>query len=125
MRRAPADIKKILVVRNDRFGEFLLNIPALRALKETFASARIIAVVDPRVKGLAGRVPFIDETIGWAGGEHSFSQWRGLLGVLRKNSPDLAIILNPSKEFNLLAFLAGIPRRIGYDRKWGSCLTKR
>ena len=43
-------IKNILVIRNDRFGEFLLNIPALRALKETFKDARIIAVVDYSVK---------------------------------------------------------------------------
>jgi ADP-heptose:LPS heptosyltransferase len=36
---------------------------------------------------------------------------------------DMAIIFNPSKFFNVAAFLAGIPVRTGYDRKLGFLLT--
>ena len=56
-------IKNILVVRNDRFGEFILNIPALKALRETFKNARITLVVDPYVKELIEDSPYIDEII--------------------------------------------------------------
>ena len=42
-------IKNILVVRNDRFGEFLLNIPAMRALKELYPQAKLTLAVNPAV----------------------------------------------------------------------------
>lgn len=119
----PRVIKNILVVRNDRFGELLLNIPAMRALKETFTDAKLIAVVSPYVKELAGAIPFIDEIIEWQDKKHSLLQSLKLLGLFKKKNIDMAIMLNPSKEFNILTFLAGIPIRVGYDRKYGFLLT--
>ena len=118
-------IRNILVVRNDRFGEFLLNIPALRALKETFYSNKIIAVINPHLKELAECVPFIDETIEWAGRKHSFSDRLKLIKLLRKKDIDMAIMLNPSKEFNIITYLSKIPIRVGYDRKGAFLLTHK
>jgi len=120
-----ANIKNILVVRNDRFGEFLLNIPALRALKETFINARIITVVNPYVRELAECMPFVDEIIEWGSEKHSLSEKLKLIGHLRKRSINIAIMLNPSQEFNIFTYLAGIPIRVGYDRKWGFLLTHK
>lgn len=116
MQIKPEAIKKIFVVRNDRFGEFLLNIPALRALKETF-NGRIILAVDPKVKELAGAVPFVDEVVEWSQKNHSLSDKFKLTVFLRKKNIDMAVMLNPSKEFNIITFLAGIPIRAGYARK--------
>ena len=119
------NVKHILVVRNDRFGEFLLNIPALRALKETYPAAKITAVVDPYVAELAGHVPFIDEIITWGGLGHSFWARLRLVGLLRKKKYAIAVMLNPSKEFNIITILAGIPVRAGYNRKCGFLLTHK
>lgn len=47
-----------------------------------------------------------------------------LSGELRKYRFNTAIILNPHKMLHLACFLAGIPERIGYSRKWGGLLTK-
>ncbi len=121
----PALVKNILAVRNDRFGEFLLNIPALRALKETFSDARLIAVVDPYTKELAESVLFIDEIIEWGRQGHSLSEKLQLIKLLRKKSIDMAIMLNPAKDFNIMTRFAGIPIRVGYDRKWGFLLTHK
>ncbi|MDD4899097.1 MAG: glycosyltransferase family 9 protein [Candidatus Omnitrophica bacterium] len=118
-------VKNILVVRNDRFGEFLLNIPAFRALRESFSSARIIAAVDPAVKELALSVPYLDETFPWEGKKHSLSEKLRLAGQLKAKKIDIAIMLNPSQEFNLVCFLAGIPVRAGYNRKWGFLLNRK
>lgn len=118
-------VKNILVVRNDRFGEFLLNIPALRALKEIFADARLIAVVDPYTKELAESVLFIDEIIEWGRQGHSLSEKLRLINLLRKKSIDMAIILNPSRDFNIITRFAGVPIRVGYNRKWGFLLTHK
>lgn len=121
----PAQIKNIVVFRNDRFGEFLLNIPALRALKETFINSRLIAVVNSSVKELAERVTFIDEIIEWNQGRYSLSQKLGFIKLLKKNKIDIAVMLNPNKDFNILTYLAGIPIRLGYNRKWGFLLTHK
>jgi len=118
-------IKNILVVRNDRFGEFLLNIPALRALKETFTQAKLIAVVDPYVRDLAEALPFIDEIIEWGRAGHSLSAKLKLVGLLKRKGIDIAVILNPAKDFNIITYLCGIPIRVGYDRKWGFLLTHK
>ena len=121
----PKNIKNIIILRNDRFGEFLLNIPALRAVKETFSNANIIAVVDPYVRELAQNIAFIDEIIEWAREKHSLIEKLKLIGILKKRRIDLAIMLNPSKEFNILTYLSGIPVRLGYARKWGFLLTHK
>ncbi len=118
-------VKNILVVRNDRFGEFLLNIPALRALKETFINAKLIAMVDPYVKELAAGIPFIDEVISWQAKRHSLTETLKLIRSLRKKHFDIAVVLNPSKELHMITTLAGIPVRVGYNRKWGRLLTHR
>jgi ADP-heptose:LPS heptosyltransferase len=44
---------------------------------------------------------------------------------LRRKNIDLAVLLNPSKEFNLFTNLAGIPIRVGYARKWGFLLNHK
>lgn len=118
-------IKTILAARTDRFGEFLLNIPALRALKETFPSSRTVAMVDPGLAELAEYVPYIDEIIAWEPREHRFGEKLKLARLLRRKKIDLAVMLNPSRELNIAAFLAGIPIRLGYDRKAGFLLTHR
>jgi heptosyltransferase-2 len=125
MLTAEQKIKKILVVRNDRFGEFLLNIPAMRALKETFACARLTAVVNPAVRELAQMLPYIDEIIEWAPGRHGLKDKIRLIGRLRKEKFDLSVMLNPSRDFNLISFFAGVPIRAGYDRKLGFLLTHK
>ncbi|PIQ90413.1 MAG: hypothetical protein COV71_04110 [Candidatus Omnitrophica bacterium CG11_big_fil_rev_8_21_14_0_20_41_12] len=108
-------IKNILVVRTDRFGEFLLNIPALRALKETYLQAKLTLAVNSAVCELASAVECVDEVL----------VWDQIKGNLRRYKFDLCVILNPHKESHLKSFLAGIPVRVGYDRKWGFLLTHK
>lgn len=123
MQLDPKTVKNILVVRNDRFGEFLLNIPAMRALKETFSNAKLTCVVDPCVKEIALLVPYIDEIIEWKNTRHGIVEKLGLANTLRRIKIDLAVMLNPSRDFNLITWLAGIPVRAGYDRKLGFLLS--
>jgi ADP-heptose:LPS heptosyltransferase len=109
-------IRSILVIRNDRFGEFLLNLSAIRALKETFPQAKLTVAVSPLVKELAGAVECIDETVVW---DAKFRK------NLRKQKFDACVILNPTKEAHWVIFWAGIPIRVGYARKWGFLLTRK
>ncbi|MDD5155737.1 MAG: glycosyltransferase family 9 protein [Candidatus Omnitrophica bacterium] len=118
-------VKNILVFRNDRFGEFLLNIPAFRALKEAFSRARIIAVVNPYVRELAQGIAFIDETMEWGGNKHSLMEQFRLMWALKKRHIDMAVMFNPSREFNIITYSSGIPVRVGYNRKLGILLTDK
>lgn len=117
------EIKNILAVRNDRFGEFLLNVPAFRALKETYPKARLTLVTDTYVRELAECIDCVDEVITRENRRHSFCEILRFSRVLRKRKFDLSVILNPTKEFNIAVFLAGIPKRAGYARKWDFLLT--
>lgn len=118
-------VKKILAIRNDRFGEFLLNIPALNALKRTYPGVKLTLVVDPYVRELAQSIACVDEVITWKRGRHRVFEMLKFSAKLKKQKFDLCVILNPSKEFNIISFLAGIPKRIGYVRKWSFLLTDK
>jgi len=117
--------ENILAVRNDRIGEFLLTIPALRALKETYPAAKLTAVVSPYLGELAECLEFIDEIIIWENRRHKFGEILRFGRELKARRFGLCVIFNPSKEFNIISFLAGIPQRVGYDRKFGILLTHK
>ena len=117
------EIRRILVIRNDRFGEFLLNIPAMRALKETFPQASLSLLVDLLVEPLANCVEYADEVIVWENKKHALGECLSFAKQLKQQGFDLCVILNPSKEAHILSFLANIPLRVGYSRKWGFLLT--
>ena len=109
-------IKNILVIRNDRFGELLLNIPAFRALKESFPGSQLTLAVSFANKELAECIECIDKVVVW---NDDFKK------SLRKQKFDLCVVLNPAKEAHWACFWAGIPKRAGYDRKWGILLTHK
>lgn len=118
-------VHKILAVRNDRFGEFLLNIPAFKALKQRFPESEITLAVDPYVKELAECIEPVKEVIAWENRRHKFREIISFCSQLRRRRFDICIIFNPSKEFNIISLLAGIPVRVGYARKLGFLLTHK
>jgi ADP-heptose:LPS heptosyltransferase len=113
----------ILAFRNDRFGEFLLNIPAFYSLKKRYPESRLILVVDSYVRDLAKAIYCVDEVIVWERRKHSLAEIIRFAKVLRKEKFDISIAFNPSKESNIVSFLSGIKKRIGYKRKWGFLLN--
>jgi lipopolysaccharide heptosyltransferase II len=119
-------IHNILAIRTDRMGDFLPNIAAIRALKESFNS-NICALVNPSVKELLLGMPEIDEVLAFdeAKWDKSIFAKLDFIRRLRRMKFDLVVVLNPTKRFHLITYLAGIPLRLGYDRKWGCLLTHK
>ncbi|MBI3019354.1 MAG: glycosyltransferase family 9 protein, partial [Deltaproteobacteria bacterium] len=119
-------IQNILFIRTDRLGDFLLNLPAIHALKETYPKARLSVLLHPSLEELLKDQPDIDETISFTPIIHGthFLQWFLFFWKLRKKSYDLVVISNPHKYFHLFTTLMRIPYRIGYPRKWGFLLTQ-
>ncbi|RKY38543.1 MAG: hypothetical protein DRP75_04300 [Candidatus Omnitrophota bacterium] len=112
--------KKIVVFRTDRLGDVLLSIPAIRALSERFPSSKISVVLQPSYTSLLEGSSEVDEIIPY---RKTFKENLDLILKLRRERYDLAVILNPKKRTHIIAFLSGIPYRVGYRRKWGFLLN--
>ncbi|MDD4980295.1 MAG: lipopolysaccharide heptosyltransferase II [Candidatus Omnitrophica bacterium] len=119
--------KRILIVRTDRIGDVLLSTPAIKALRDNYPSAYIAMMVNPYAKDILEGNPYIDEVILYDKDIKHKSWHRSLRFALnlKKKKFDLAIVLHPANRVHLIAFIAGIPQRIGYNRKLGFLLTDR
>lgn len=56
-------MKKILAVRNDKLGDFILILPALKMLKNSFPNIRVECLVNESVADIAKISNYIDEII--------------------------------------------------------------
>ncbi|HXF47906.1 MAG TPA: glycosyltransferase family 9 protein [Verrucomicrobiae bacterium] len=101
------EIKKILAVRDDRMGDFILTLPAISALQEAFSSARLTVAVSPSVYPLAVRLLPGKNVFSHTG---AFSQF---YSFLKNEGFDLAVFFRPRPGTAVAAFLAGVPKRLG------------
>ena len=109
---------KLLVRATNWLGDAVMSIPALRAIREAFPDWRITVLARPWVADLYAREQFCDRIIRYdRNGDHGGlgGKWR-LAGELRGDRYDCAILLQNAFDAALLAWLARIPRRIGYAR---------
>ncbi len=123
----PDIYRRILVVRTDRIGDVILSTPVVKNLRDNFPQSFIAMMVRPYTKDVVEGNPYLDEVILYDKNKRE-KGWLSTLRfsrVLAKKRFDLAVVLNPSNRSNLIPFLAGIPRRVGYDRKMGFLLTDR
>src|SRR6202167_1353513 len=97
-----------------------MSLPALRAIRERFSTARISVLAKPWVADLYGRQSFIYEIILYSGQ----SPWR-TGHQLRSRRFDCAILLQNAFEAAWIAWLARIPTRIGYKRDGRQLLLTR
>jgi len=121
------DFKRILIARTDRIGDVILSTPVIKAMRQAYPHAYIAMLVSPYTKDIVEGNPYLDEVL-VLDKDVRHKSWLGFLKfsfLLRRKRFDLAIILHPASRVHLLAFSAGIRRRIGYDYKLGFLLTDR
>lgn len=113
----PVGIRRILIRGVNWVGDAVMTTPAIAGIRTTFPRAEISLLVKPWVAGVFAGSPHIDEIRLYdREGRH-----RGVSGLLRLARElrgcrfDLAILLQNAFEAALLVFLAGIPRRVGYN----------
>ena len=97
----------ILVVRNDKLGDFITALPTCKVLKEYDPSNKITVLVAPLNEELAKACDFIDEVI-VDRGESVFE----LAKRVRKYRFDASLTLFSNTRVAIAQFLAGIPKRI-------------
>jgi heptosyltransferase-2 len=108
-------------------GDVILSTPVFRAVREEYPDSHIAVMVRPYTRECVEGNPYINEVIIYDkyGRHKSVSDSLRFTLDLRKKNFDLALILHPTNRVNLITFLAGIPRRVGFNRKLGFLLTKR
>jgi ADP-heptose:LPS heptosyltransferase len=113
----------ILAIRLARFGDVVLLLPALTALKSSAPGSRLTFLTDHRLASLAEMCPAIDDIlavdrIAMRDGSR-LASLKSLLGVIRDvrhRRFDLAIDFHGFRETNLLTWLSGSPKRLGLKR---------
>ncbi len=118
---------RILLTRTDRIGDVVLSTPAIKAMRDKFPASYIAFMVRPYAKDIVEGNPYLDEVIIY----DKYGKQKSLFGTikfafeLRKKKFDRAFMLHPTNRVHLISYLAGIPERIGYDRKLAIFLTKK
>jgi lipopolysaccharide heptosyltransferase II len=117
---------RILLIRPDHLGDVLLTVPAICALRRALPQAEIHALVGPWSAAVLANYPELDRvlTMPFPGFARDHKQrWRSPYAQaihrarqLRQIGYSSAVILRPDHWWGaMLAYLAGIPERIGYN----------
>ena len=111
-----AQVKHILIRSANWVGDAVMTTPAVATIRHNFPNARITLLAKPWVLPVFEQTPHVDELMTYdADGRH-----RGSLGIWRlsrdlyKRQFDLAILFQNAFEAALIAWLARIPRRLGF-----------
>jgi heptosyltransferase-2 len=110
--------QKLLIRATNWVGDAVMSVPALTAIRRRFPNAEIAVLARPWVADIYAGETAIDRVIPYraARGARDLGAKWDLAKQLRAEAFDCAILLQNAFEAALLAKLAGIPRRIGYDR---------
>lgn len=117
-------IKRILVIQTAFIGDVILTLPLVQALKDFFAQSTIDIVVVPRSAEVCSNHPAVSNVIRFDKGGSA----KGVGGLirtargLRSTGYDVAFVPHRSLRSAVLAFLAGIPLRVGFNRSAGRFL---
>lgn len=115
----------VLLVRTDRLGDLLMNVPLMRRLRQNFPKSFISVLCSSENQEVLLRQPDIDEVIGLD--EEALGTLNGKVDLLRRLRSyhfECIVVSNPAKFFHLLGFALGIPTRAGFNRKWGFFLNR-
>jgi len=104
-----------------------MTTPVIRGVKKNYPSARITVLAKPWVIPVYENSPHVDEVMVYENsGRHKIGMGTlRLAGDIRQRRFDLAILMQNAFEAALLAFLAGIPERVGYNTDARSLLLNR
>ncbi len=116
--------EKILVIQTAFIGDVILVIPLLETIAHEFKTAQLTVVATPKGKEILMGNPNISEIIVYdkKGRDKGFLKFIEMVKKIQKEKFDLAIIPHHSLKSSLLAYLAKIPKRIGFNTSAGSFL---
>lgn len=108
---------KVLVRAANWVGDAVMMLPALASVRKGLSRSRIAILTKPWVADLFYSNSLVDEVILYESpGRHEGMRGKwNLAQKLKREAFDLAILFQNAFEAALIAFLAGIPARAGYN----------
>jgi heptosyltransferase-2 len=118
---------RLLIIRLDRLGDVVLSTSVAQELRRQFPQAVIAMMVRPACREVVEGHPALDAVLLYdkEGAQRSVWDTIQFARRLRRQAFDAALILHPTTRSHWIPWLAGIPVRIGYDRKCSWLLTHR
>jgi len=118
--RPTLPIRRLLVVMPSWVGDAVMATPSLRVLRELLPGAFIAALMRPGIDDLMRGTSYFDEVhVGRASGVMGPKR---LASQLRPRQYDTVLLFTGSFSTALITRIAGIPRRVGYERDGRSLL---
>ncbi len=105
--------QKILVIRNDKLGDFMLAWPAFALLKKQYPEAEITALVPQYTAPLAEQCEWIDNVLIDTKNKSFFKDVQLLSQNIKHNNFDVSISLFSELRTSLSLWLAGVKTRVG------------
>jgi ADP-heptose:LPS heptosyltransferase len=113
----------VVILGTGYIGDLVLATPTLRAIREAFPQARITLLVEERVTELFAEADLFDQLLTVAGG--SRGDLLAHAGMLRAETPDVAVVLPHTVTAALFACATGAPIRVGHDSQGRRFLLTR
>ena len=104
--------KKLLIVRNDKLGDFILSLPTFRLLKECLPEYEIHAFLPNYTKDIALQSSYIDQVISDPGSTAPLKIQFNTLLEIRKQNYDAVITLFSTTRVGVFSFVSGIKYRL-------------
>ncbi|WP_300668855.1 glycosyltransferase family 9 protein [Desulfoluna sp.] len=105
-------MNKILVIRNDKIGDFMLAWPSFAMLKTSLPDCRVVALVPRYTAALARLCPWIDDVIIDPTKKADKSEQKKVIEEIRGHRFDASINLFSTSYNALVVWRAGIPYRL-------------
>lgn len=107
-----SEIRRILVVRTDRIGDVVLTLPMVDVLRLNYPDAYIAMLAREYTADLSRNSDNVDEVILYDRNEKLIPFFE-ILDIIRRRKFDVVFFAFPRMRLAVLAWLAGIPKRVG------------
>ena len=112
------DPENILLIKTHAIGDVLLITPSIRHVRQKFPKAKITMLVGNWSKDIIEGNPYINELISFDDSillKKRIIKILKLIYKLRKEKYDLCIMFHCNPFIHIMAFLIGVPQRMGFE----------
>ncbi len=118
--------RRVIIWKLSALGDVILSTPSLRAIRRQFSKGHVSVVVGRSAYEVVARCPYVDDVLIYdpSGKDRGAVRQLAFIRRLSRIGFDLSIDLQNSRASHLMAWLAGIPVRVGYRRRYGWLLNQ-
>jgi len=103
---------KILIIRNDKLGDFMLSFPVYSLLKQAIPNIEIHVLTPEYTVPMANLCPNIDNIIIDPGKQATFTHQKSLYHSIKSQQYDAVVCLYSTTRIGLICYLSRIPYRL-------------